>query len=242
MMSDIAIRAGLDTALLHRAFAPAGRIHVPGFLDSQAAESLHACLSGDLPWQITYNEGGVNYEVPPEDLAALSTPDRARFFARIFARASREFQFLYRQITVHDGRKSCWPDNHPLGRVARFVNSHAFIDFARRVTGCNAITRADAVATCYEPGHFLTSHDDKYADRARRIAFVMNFTKGWRGDWGGNLLFIDDDGHVAEGLVPTFNAINMFRVPQAHAVSLVAPFATQPRLSITGWLMEGAAR
>lgn len=241
MEPRIALDAGLDTAALHGDFERAGRIHVPGFLESEGAQHIHTCLAGDIPWQVTYNEGGANYELPPEELTELSPDDRAKFFAQVFIRARSEFQFLYRQVTVHDGKQSCWPSVHPLGRIARFINSGPFLEFARRVTGCQTITRADAVATLYEPGHFLTSHDDKYADRARRIAFVMNFTKGWHGDWGGNLLFIDKDGHVAEGLVPTFNAINMFRVPQSHAVSLVAPFATRPRLSITGWLMDGSA-
>jgi Rps23 Pro-64 3,4-dihydroxylase Tpa1-like proline 4-hydroxylase len=32
--------------------------------------------------------------------------------------------------------------------------------------------------------------------------------------------------------------MNIFRVPQLHAVSYVAPFARADRYSITGWLRE----
>ena len=56
-----------------------------------------------------------------------------------------------------------------------------------------------------------------------------------RPDWGGILQFLDRDGHVADGYVPVFNALNIFRVPQLHNVSSVVPFAGHARLSITGW-------
>jgi hypothetical protein len=50
---------------------------------------------------------------------------------------------------------------------------------------------------------------------------------------------LDQDGHVSEGYTPAYNALNLFRVPQRHAVSYVAPFAGAPRLAITGWIREG---
>ena len=65
---------------------------------------------------------------------------------------------------------------------------------------------------------------------------MLNLTPAWRAEWGGVLEFLDADGHVAEGYVPSFNALNLFAVPQLHHVSHIAPFARGPRLSITGWL------
>jgi SM-20-related protein len=96
----------------------------------------------------------------------------------------------------------------------------------------------DAQATRYERGHYLTQHDDSAAEKGRLYAFVLNLTPHWRTDWGGLLNFIDADGHVAEAYAPAWNAINLFRVPQPHAVSCVAPFAGAPRLSITGWVRQ----
>ena len=46
-------------------------------------------------------------------------------------------------------------------------------------------------------------------------------------------LSVSEDGNVEGGFVPTFNALNMFEVPQDHAVSYVAPFAPGIRYSIT---------
>ena len=50
------------------------------------------------------------------------------------------------------------------------------------------------------------------------------------------IVFLDADGHVAEGYSPAFNALNIFRVPAAHAVTQVTTFADADRLSITGWV------
>lgn len=49
-------------------------------------------------------------------------------------------------------------------------------------------------------------------------------------------MFLDEDGHVAEGYVPAFNALNIFSVPQTHTVSMVTQLARMPRMSVTGWI------
>ena len=71
----------------------------------------------------------------------------------------------------------------------------------------------------------------------RKIAYVFNLTKNWRPDWGGVLRFLHDDGVTGTGLIPTFNALNFFAVPQRHVVSQVATYAGAVRYSLTGWLM-----
>jgi Rps23 Pro-64 3,4-dihydroxylase Tpa1-like proline 4-hydroxylase len=48
------------------------------------------------------------------------------------------------------------------------------------------------------------------------------------------LNFYDARGHIEEGFVPTFNALNLFRVPAWHSVSQVAIFGGL-RYSVTGW-------
>jgi SM-20-related protein len=110
------------------------------------------------------------------------------------------------------------------------------VDFLRVVTGKKGIDFADAQATAYGPGHFLTAHDDEVAGKQRHAAYVFNLTPVWRVDWGGLLLFHGADGHVSRGFTPSFNALNIFAVPQPHSVSMVAPFAANRRYSVTGWL------
>ncbi len=52
----------------------------------------------------------------------------------------------------------------------------------------------------------------------RIAAYVLNMTPQWRPDWGGALLFSDRPGHISEGYLPAFNALNLFSVPQEHLV------------------------
>ena len=87
-------------------------------------------------------------------------------------------------------------------------------------------------------GPSCSSAPTRTASRRRGIfgtSRARGCRKAWRAEWGGLLLFKDDAGEVVEAFTPGFNVLNVFRVPQAHAVSMVTPFAGAPRLSITGW-------
>src|SRR5690606_1917921 len=95
----------------------------------------------------------------------------------------------------------------------------------RALTGLHDIAFADSQATRFSPGHFLTSHDDDVEGKQRRAAYVLSMTPQWRTDWGGILQFIDAEGHVSAGIMPKFNALNVFKVPQTHSVSFVTPSA-----------------
>ena len=84
----------------------------------------------------------------------------------------------------------------------------------------------------------LRRHHDRAEGSKRQAAYVFNLTETWRPEWGGLLMFHDDNRDVTRALVPRWNALNLFRVPQDHSVSLVAPFAPVSRLSVTGWFRE----
>jgi Rps23 Pro-64 3,4-dihydroxylase Tpa1-like proline 4-hydroxylase len=80
-------------------------------------------------------------------------------------------------------------------------------------------------------------HSDETAVERRRIAYVINLTRGWRPDWGGLLHFADDEGNVVDTFFPHFNSLSLFTVPQNHFVSYVAPYAQGKRSAVTGWLI-----
>ena len=82
----------------------------------------------------------------------------------------------------------------------------------------------------------LTAHDDEIAGKKRHAAYVFGLTPQWKTEWGGLLLFHTADGDVAHGLLPRFNTLNIFKVPQLHSVSMVNEAAAYRRYSITGWL------
>ncbi len=55
-------------------------------------------------------------------------------------------------------------------------------------------------------------------------------TMNWRADWGGFMQFYANDFNIELGLLPRFNALNMFLPPQEHSVSSVTPFAAWPKV------------
>ncbi len=101
--------------------------------------------------------------------------------------------------------------------------------------GARDIASAEACATRCRPGHFLAIHDDRHEETHRRVAYAFGLSPVWRPEWGGLLMFHDGRQDV-ELLVPRMNELNLFGVPQDHSVSLVAPFAPEPRYSVTGWM------
>jgi Rps23 Pro-64 3,4-dihydroxylase Tpa1-like proline 4-hydroxylase len=220
-------------------FRRGGRLHLPGIFPAEVASRIHRALVAETPWTLHFNEGESRHlDLPVADYEALDDASRRAFLAPLHARARAGFQYLYENFAISDLHPAGQYAQSYLMRVYEFMRSPAFLQFARALTGLDEIVTLDMQATRYRAGHFLTAHDDGVEGKGRLAAYVLNFTTGWRADCGGILQFIDHDGHVAEGLVPTFNALNVFRVPSLHAVSAVAPFVTAPRLSLTGWLRK----
>jgi SM-20-related protein len=234
----IGLAKPLDRKLIASVYARAGRIHIRPIFSHASAEAIHRCLATEIPWQLHLNDGDRPINLAAAQFEELPAADRTRFLQSVYAAAGQRFQYLFNSFPVSDIHER--GEHHALYvmRLYEFLNSNEFLTFAREVTGVPSIALADAQATLYRPGHFLTHHDDLIKDKKRVAAYVLSFTPRWVSDWGGILQFIAEDGHIAEGYTPTFNALNLFKVPQLHAVSYVAPFAQAGRLSVTGWLRE----
>lgn len=229
----------LDPERLAHEFARAGRLHVPEWLAGDAAERLYRFLRENSAWRLHINQGEKLFELDRTQQAAL-TPDAAAELDRAVNQAARYgFQFRFESIRISDSAAERAAQPSLLNDFARFLSSDIMLGFLRQVTGATDIDFADAQATAYGPGHFLTSHDDDVAGKNRRVAYVFNLTPKWRADWGGLLQFYRADGHVTEAYAPRFNALNIFAVPQPHSVSYVTPAAAYRRYSVTGWLRAG---
>ena len=58
----------------------------------------------------------------------------------------------------------------PLEALYDLINSAAFLDFIRAVTGEARVAFCDAQATRYRPGDILTAHDDDVEGKNRLFA------------------------------------------------------------------------
>jgi Rps23 Pro-64 3,4-dihydroxylase Tpa1-like proline 4-hydroxylase len=223
----------LDIEPYRRELAARGRVQVPGFLQADAAQALQRCLASEVPWHLAERSSGT-----PRTSPRGAYPDDAAFSAILqhaYARARDDYQFAYDSYMLVRAGKEGWDPGLLVHAVLRFFNTPEFIAFARHLSGDAAITHANAQCTRYRPGQFLMPHEDQDVEEGRRYAYVLNLTRAWRPEWGGQLQFLDRDGAVLDTFSPRWNSLSLFRVPQRHQVTLVAPWAGEPRHAITGW-------
>ena len=226
--------AEADFAAAAERLARTGRTRVPGLFGA-GAEALHgAVLAPDQPWVRTFlNPLGA--DIPVATLDASSLEDQAHVTQQAYAGATEGLQFLFDRLRLGPAREAGAATPQILFDLLDLFNTEAFLDFARRLTGDDRIAFSDGQVTRYLPGHFLNRHSDANPKTERLYAYVLNLSPGWRAEWGGLLQFLDEGGDITETFVPSFGALNVFAVPQMHAVSTVAPFAGGPRYSVTGW-------
>lgn len=236
MTNSFHLGKGLIPEQIAPVFRKFRRIHIPGIFKAGTAQAIYEHLSQSKDWALVFNNGDKVYDLDKTAQSAMSSEQRDKLITGLHDNAQQGFQFLFESIRVSDLAADRAANPTLLNQLCDFLNSEPFLAFVRQATGFTDINFVDAQATAYGPGHFLTNHDDNVAGKNRRAAYVLNFTPQWRPDWGGLLQFIDSDNHIAEAYTPKFNALNIFAVPQPHAVSYVTPFAGAKRYSVTGWL------
>lgn len=230
----------LDRAALAADFARTGRVQIRDVLTRASAEELCKVLTQGTPWGMATGAG----EAKPQSFrhnelqtaagkAALSEAARAAE-----AHSARgEYGFRFAHYPILTALQEGWAPGSPHDILLEHLNADAFMGLAREVTGITSLFKADGQATLFAPSHYLGRHIDSHVAEGWEVAYVLNFAReDWHPDWGGYLLFLDEDGDVVEGFRPRFNALNLFRVPTPHLVSYVPPFAPVGRLAVTGWL------
>ncbi len=210
-----------------------GRVRLPGVIEG--CEAVHAAMTdAAMVWNRAIRNP-YNADVPVAVFEAEPVAEQMRLIGMAHEEAVEGFQYIYDRLRLGPARAMGLKAPQALYDLHDLFNGVAFLDLARRLTGDDRIAYVDAQATRYLPGHFLNGHDDRQEEAGRLYAYVLNISPTWRAEWGGLLMFLDEAGDVIETYVPHAGTLNVFRVPQAHAVSMVAPFAGAPRYSVTGW-------
>ena len=213
--------------------AATGRVRLPGIIEGY--EAVHAAMTEDsMVWNRAIRNP-YNADVPVAVFESEPIAEQMRLIGMAHEEAVEGFQYIYDRLRLGPARAMGLKAPQVLYDLHDLFNGPEFLDFARRLTGDDRIAYVDAQATRYLPGHFLNGHDDRQEEAGRLYAYVLNVSPVWRAEWGGLLMFLGDDGEVIETWVPAAGTLNVFRVPQAHMVSMVAPFAGAPRYSVTGW-------
>lgn len=235
----------LDLARWREVLRQSGRVQVEEFLQPAAAERIRYCLQQEVPWTLALRDDAGARTIDHASYAAMAPASRAELIAAV-ARSGLEgefgstanFRFVYDSYMMVTAYKDGRDPGLLLHGVLELFNSPEYLAFARALTGDPRVRRINAQATRYRPGHFLRYHTDESVEEGRLYAYVLNLSQHWRADWGGLLQFIDERGRVTDTLLPRWNTLSLFKVPAGHAVSLVAPWAREDRLTITGWMLR----
>ncbi len=235
----------IDRQALAAQFAPHRRVQVKDILTRQTAEEIRSILGQQTPWGIATQAGSSDVPGPQAVNAAdLQTAEgrqklQADAQAAHLAAARGDYAFIYARYSLVEGYLGKWNEGGPHDLLLEYLNTPEFLQLVGDITGIEGLVKADGNATLFGQNHFLGSHSDKQAEQGWRVAYVLNMTvDDWKPDWGGYLQFFDDDGDIVQGFKPQFNTLNLFLVPQPHAVSLVAPFAPVGRFAISGWFRD----
>ncbi len=206
-------------------FATKGRIRLEGALADDDAQKAHLALEQQTPWELQI----VSKAGKPEILSRMELntlpPDTIQTRLQDAAeRAQTGLSYLRLGLDLMES------DTIALSPLADLLKSEAFAAFCGQLTGLSGLELAALNAVCYRNGDFFTQHTDQTA----RLCFEWNFTRDWRSDWGGQMLFHSPSGDIEGGIMPRMNDLSLFAGDQPRSVASVAPYAGGPRFSITG--------
>ena len=222
----------LDRAAPANQYERTGRSHITNVLTQESAERIHRCLRDETPYSLCVNIGGT-----VRTLRDLTPEERQHCAMAVWREVGTVgFRFLFDMHLLSLSGEPYADSRHYWAKAVSFLNGADFLDLAREITGIEGIDFVDAQATLYRGGDFLTVHDDDVPGTKRLAAYVLSFTPVWRPEWGGLLEYLGRGSQIEMGYMPGFNTLKLFRVPMAHHVSMVAPYAGSGRYSIIGWL------
>jgi Rps23 Pro-64 3,4-dihydroxylase Tpa1-like proline 4-hydroxylase len=225
-----------DREALADEYRTKGIVRIASFLPDDRAAELHAHLRARTDWRHVFNSGDKLFELDRDARSAMDAAKRSELDQAIYAGARQGFQYRYETIRIPDERAAREAIDDPIANMALDMSSGETRDFLRFITGTDAIQFADAQATAYSPGDFLTGHDDAFPGKNRFAAYVLGLTPVWRLEWGGLLIMHGGEAEPSRAYPPAMNVLTLFGVGQMHSVSEVTRAAAYRRYAITGWL------
>jgi Rps23 Pro-64 3,4-dihydroxylase Tpa1-like proline 4-hydroxylase len=245
MAAFIDLSPNIDVAAAAESFARTGRARIAPLLTDASARRLRDLLEHSTPWGLVWRAAGTQPEVIRADALAAVSAERAGDIQEQLrsSMAANDYAFCYSTYPLVQALLEQWAPGGPHEQLLADLNQPALLDLIRTITAIPELMKADGQATLYNRGHFLARHDDSEPAKGRRVAYVLNLCgdpggEPWRPEWGGMLQFLTDEGQPDQTLLPCFNALNLFRVPQPHHVTSVASFAPPTRYAVTGWFRD----
>ena len=207
-------------------FTGKGRIRLEGALSAADADTVHHALEQQTPWELQLMGPSGPEIINRRELSTLPEGEIQQRLSDAAERAQTGLSWLRLGYGLMDRSR----EDTGLAPLAELLRSDAFAAFCAAMTGLSGLTLSDLQATCYRPGDFFTQHTDLGA----RLCFEWNFSKDWRPDWGGQVLFHAPSGDIEGGISPRLNDLSLYAGDQPRSIASVAAYAAVPRFSIVG--------
>ena len=169
-----ALNPSLDAEQIAADLAARKRVQIRDFLGPPSAEALLAHLQDFADWRHVLNAADNVYEIPCDELASMDEAQRVVLDRKTDERAAREFQFRFDTIRVPDSEPQRIATKTLLAEFAMFLSSPSVVGWFRSITGCNEVDFADAQATRYRNGAYLTGTTTP--SKGKSVALLMSST------------------------------------------------------------------
>jgi SM-20-related protein len=235
----LSLNKNQQIAKLKHSYLNNGFVKLESALSNDTASLIYANIAKQEQWNLVFRNNGIHQDLNNLAVERWDDKEKNNLTELVHTQAVNAFQYFYETIPIYDIYYDKLMPKHFFNDIVKFLNSEETLNFFREILEAPEITFLDAQITRFKAGHFLNRHNDNVKGKNRVAAFVINLSKDWRTDWGGALHILNNDLEIEQSFVPSFNEINIFKVPVEHLVGYVSPFATGHRLSITGWLRSG---
>ena len=218
--------------LMHeQSFKTNQHINIASAFTDEFAQRMTLALESHKNYSLATFVNNQVLNLPTEQYRNFSDAQQQQLFKMINHNAAHGIGYCYKRSSL-EGAQHQKPD---FKVFSEWLNNEQILDWVKRISGYNDICAASLQASCFEPGHFLTRHNDIHKTEQRRVAFVANFNREWHPDWGGLLQFYSQAGAPLQSWAPFYNSLNLFSVDRIHSVTYVTPFAKQSRYAFSGW-------
>lgn len=216
-----------DTAGYVSRFTSKGRIRLEGAVSAADADAIHHALEQQTPWELQLvSKDGQPEIINRRELNFLPEQDIQQRLQEAAERAQSGLSWLRLGLNLLNTSH----EDFALTPFISVLKSPQFARFCESLTGLSDLTLTELSAVCYRPGDFFTQH----TDMAARLCFEWNFSRDWRSDWGGQVLFHSPSGDIEGGIMPRLNDLSLYAGDQPRSIASVAPYAAAPRFSVVG--------
>ncbi len=227
----LAVNPLLDLGAFARVWREQGYVQIPDLFAPDVAEALYGLLEQQTPWHIRLTgPDGTLMRLDQAMLSSLKDQQIQTLLSGSASRASTDFSHCHLACDLVAGDADTDTPDYGAALAGFFTDGEG-ADLIRTVTGLSTGAVQDLMATCYRPGDFRALDSDT---RAQAALFSLDFSRGYRADWGGQWLLHNMAGDIVTGLVPRYNLLTLVALPRRWSVAAIAPYAATPRFAVSG--------